>query len=123
MYRGSLLKWLCGDQLPQASLDHAVEALKNAVVSYGLEDRLLGGLSSGVLRIEVPLPRGCTALRWLQGQSGTGTAVGPACSHLVPHLYFSGRHSSAPDTPEAAQAEACTRGWSAVAGRNNILCS
>ncbi|KXZ52491.1 hypothetical protein GPECTOR_9g535 [Gonium pectorale] len=31
-------------------------------------------------------------------------------------MYFSGRRSSAPDTPGASAAEAATRGWSAVAG-------
>lgn len=72
------------------------------------------GMPSGCLRVEVPLPRGVSALRWLQGQSSTEqqpeAAVGPL-------IYFSGRHSSAPDTPLAAQAEACTKGWFAVAGK------
>ena len=106
----------------QAGLDSAVAALHNAVIAHGLQDQLLSSLYSGVLRIEVPLPRGCTALRWLQGQAGNNTAVGPACSHLVPHLYFSGRHSSAPDTPESARAEECTRGWTAVAGVCACMC-
>ena len=80
-------------------------------------DPLLSSLTSGVIRIEVSLPRGgCTALRWLQGLTGCTTAVGPACSHLSPHLYFSGRLSSAPDTPATALAEGCTKGWTAVAG-------
>ena len=104
----------------QASLAAAMASLRNAVVVHGLDNRLLDCLFSGVLRIEVPMSRGCTALRWLQGQTGSSIAVGPACSHLAPHLYFSGRHSSAPDTSEASKAEECTCGWSAVAGMGQV---
>jgi len=35
---------------------------------------------------------------------------------LAPRIYFSGRHSAAPDTPKASRAEGATRGWTAVAG-------
>lgn len=62
--------------------------------------------------MEVPLPRGITALQWLRGQP-------PAAG---PRVYYSGRTSSAPNTPGAARAEETTRGWSAVAGRNVCAC-
>jgi hypothetical protein len=54
----------------------------------------------------VPLPRGCSASRWLRGQD--------AASHH--QVYFAGRHSTAPETPKSALAEAAARGWSAAAG-------
>jgi isochorismate synthase/2-succinyl-5-enolpyruvyl-6-hydroxy-3-cyclohexene-1-carboxylate synthase/2-succinyl-6-hydroxy-2,4-cyclohexadiene-1-carboxylate synthase/O-succinylbenzoate synthase len=72
---------------------------------------------SGVLRWEVPLPRssavqgigaGFTALQWLQGQEVLKT--------MLHQAYFSGRHSTAPDTPGTAAAEAAAQGWGAVAG-------
>ncbi len=78
---------------------------------------------SGVVRLEVPVPRtSTTALRWLSGQhnhtyawsSTSAAAQSPAAAG--PFLYFSGRRSSAPDTPGASAAEASTRGWSALAG-------
>lgn len=79
--------------------------------------------TSGVLRFEVPLSRGgppggvlpgspsqpgFTALQWLQGQEGLRNTL-----HSV---YFSGRHSTAPDTPGTAAAEAAAQGWGALAG-------
>lgn len=51
----------------------------------------LEALSSGVVRFEVPFPRGCTSLQWLRGQTADSL-------HKV---YFSGRSSSAADTPGA----------------------
>ncbi len=81
---------------------------------------------SGVVRLEAPLPRtATTALQWLTGQqslraaaaSGTAGISGSASPAADgPFCYFSGRRSSAPDTPGAAAAEAATRGWSALAG-------
>eukprot|EP00798_Chlamydomonas_sp_ICE-L_P027190 gene27190-2434_t len=90
----------------EAALGDSVMALKEAVHEAA---KKYGSLSCGVIRIEVPLARGCTALRWLRGQTDAGE---------VPRLkvYFSPRHSSAPDTPGAAKAEADTKGWAAVAG-------
>eukprot|EP00775_Hariotina_reticulata_P012525 gene12525-12658_t len=79
-----------------------------------------GNLSSGVLRWEVTLPRGgpaglsnsgtpgFTALQWLQGQE--------ILRKTLHQVYFSGRLSTAPDTPETAAAEAAADGWCAVAG-------
>jgi hypothetical protein len=106
-----------------------------------------GPLASGVVRLEAPVARGCTALQWLAGQAVVGTldevgisflleqqlqSVLPSVwrhvdtaicmclqalrEYLVPQVYFSGRHSAAPDTAWASRAEGATRGWSAVAG-------
>ena len=58
---------------------------------------------------QVPLPRSTEALRWLQGQP-----CAPA--QLMPHVYFSPRHSSAPDTPGGTAASAAASGLGAVAG-------
>jgi hypothetical protein len=88
---------------PQPSLQQAAAALRAAL---GAALPRLRPLSSGVVRWEVAVPRGCSAARWLRGQDA-GT------HHQV---YFSGRHSTAPETPKSALAEAATRGWSAVAG-------
>lgn len=51
--------------------------------------------------MQVPLPRGASALQWLQGQ--------PLAAPLLPRLYFSPRRSSAPATLGglAAAAGAC----------------
>ena len=72
------------------------------------------------LGVQVPVPRGCTALEWLQGQGqGQGLDLAPPAPQapqLSPQLYFSGRRSSAPDTPESGKAEGDVKGWSAVAG-------
>lgn len=88
-----------------------------------LSSTLPPSTTSGVLRFEVPLSRGgppggvlsgspsqpgFTALQWLQGQEGLRKTL-----HSV---YFSGRHSTAPDTPATAAAEAAAQGWGALAG-------
>ncbi|GAX76586.1 hypothetical protein CEUSTIGMA_g4032.t1 [Chlamydomonas eustigma] len=99
----------------QTSLSEAIEALCQVITLVEAKHGV-SCFSSGVIRIEVPVPRGCTALRWLQGQASAQTAVGQAVKGLAPHLYFSGRHSSTPDGQNSSQAEACTKGWSAVAG-------
>lgn len=57
----------------------------------------------------MPLPRSTTALRWLQGQA-------PAGASGAPHVYFSPRHSSAPDTDGGRDAAAASAGSGAVAG-------
>lgn len=59
--------------------------------------------------MEVPLPRSTTALRWLHGQ-----LIHDA--HLMPRVYFSPRHSSAPDTDGGAAAAAAAAGTGAVSG-------
>jgi hypothetical protein len=130
---------------PAASLPDALDALL-AAVEGSVGERLgqaSAALGSGCVRVEVPLPRGTSALRWLQGQAGSATATrtqpstesttsgsdststsgsgssssgSSMSSPLAPHVYFSGRHSSAPDTRGTFEAEAVTRGWSAVAG-------
>ena len=58
---------------------------------------------------QVPLPRSTDALSWLRGQP---------CSlpQLMPRIYFSLRHSSAPDTQGGAAASAAAAGSGAVAG-------
>lgn len=78
-------------------------ALRSAVEAAA---GLLSATASGVARFEVPLPRGATALNWLRGQPRGGC-------HQV---YFSGRCSTAPDTPGTAAAEAGARTFSATAG-------
>lgn len=88
---------------PQPCWQQAAAALRAAVAA---ELPRLAALSSGVVRWEVPLPRGCSAARWLRGQD--------AGAHY--QVYFAGRHSTAPETPKSALAEASARGWSAAAG-------
>jgi hypothetical protein len=88
---------------PQPSWHHAADVLRAALAAALPR---LAPLSSGVVRWEVPLPRGCSAARWLRGQDA-------GAHHQV---YFAARHSTAPDTPKSALAEAAARGWSAVAG-------
>ena len=58
---------------------------------------------------QVPLPRSTDALRWLRGQPCMPT-------QLMPRVYFSPRHSSAPNTPGGAAASAAAAGLGAVAG-------
>ncbi|EFJ44387.1 hypothetical protein VOLCADRAFT_118760, partial [Volvox carteri f. nagariensis] len=101
---------------PQATLaDGALALLRRlpgAVADHA-------ALPSGVLRLEVAVPRtATTALRWLSGQQQHHLQRRPDPSPAAggPFLYFSGRRSSAPDTPGAAAAEAATRGWTSVAG-------
>lgn len=84
------------------SLQGAVEALREAIQDAQPQ---LQRHARGTFRFEASLPRGCSALRWLKGQS----------SSLVPHIYFSCRRSSAPSSPGILQAEAGRAGWSAVA--------
>lgn len=104
---------------PEPDWQSAVAALHKAVEAtyQQLSQTLAKTTSSGVVRWEVPLPRaapaaqgsaGFTALQWLQGQEGLRRTL-----HQV---YFSGRHSTAPDTPGTAAAEAAAEGWGAVAG-------
>jgi hypothetical protein len=58
---------------------------------------------------QVPMPRSTTALRWLHGQPAQD-------ARLVPRVYFSPRHSSAPDTDGASAAAAASAGCGATAG-------
>lgn len=91
--------------------------------SAQLTSTLPPSTSSGMLRFEVPLSRGgppggvlpgspslpgFNALQWLQGQEVLRSSL-----HCV---YFSGRHSTAPDTLGTAAAEAAADGWGALAG-------
>ncbi len=106
-------------ELPaQATLGQAAAELLGAL---GRLPRTYAGLRSGCVRLEVPLPASCTALAWLAGQMQQAPQPdAPPPSTLQARarrlsLYFSGRHSSAPDTPLATQAEQCTQGWAAVA--------
>ena len=69
----------------------------------------LRGASKELRCLQVPLPYGLAALRWLQGQPQEAAA-------LQPRVYFSPRRSSAPDTPGGSEAEATSAGTGAVAG-------
>ena len=87
---------------PQATLAAATTALQGALADAA---PLLGSCSSGAARFEVPLPRGASALQWLHGQP----------SQAALQLYFSGRSSTAPDTPGTAAAEQHARTFTATA--------
>ncbi|KAK9806829.1 hypothetical protein WJX72_004058 [[Myrmecia] bisecta] len=86
-------------------ISKAVELLKDAACKA---QQRYGHYPSGLVRFEVPLPRGATALRWLQGQ--------PKLSALQPQVYFSPRRSSAPNTAGGDAAEGAAGGSGAVAG-------
>jgi hypothetical protein len=95
----------------QVDVVAAAQALRQELVQVVERHK---GCASGCLRLEVPVPRGLTALRWLMAQQQQLQQLQQ--STAAPLFYFSGRHSSAPDTPLAARAEAATKGWFAVAG-------
>ncbi|GFR45865.1 hypothetical protein Agub_g7316 [Astrephomene gubernaculifera] len=107
---------------PESTLADAAAALLRHLPAAAADN---AAHPSGVVRIEIAVPRtATTALRWLAGQqqqqhqppqpNQQPHLSSPAA--LGPFLYFSGRRSSAPDTPGASAAEAATRGWSALAG-------
>lgn len=81
-----------------------------AALSAALQQQAapLAALPAACLRLEVglPLQRSTSALRWLLGQPAPG-------AHQV---YFSQRHSTAPDTPGAVAAAAASAGWTSLAG-------
>ncbi|DBA90082.1 TPA: hypothetical protein ACH3X1_003401 [Trebouxia sp. C0004] len=95
---------------PETNFAAGVESLKAAAKELAIRYQ---HYSSGVVRLEVPLPRGLTALQWLQGQPKPQS---DKQSLLQPQVYFSPRQSSAPGTAGAAAAEAATAGVGAVAG-------
>jgi hypothetical protein len=110
----------------QADLAGAVSVLQREISAL---ETAYSGLSSGCVRVEVPLPRTTPALQWLAGQERNAAAAaavnslpGVQAALLAPRVYFSSRHSSAPDTPLTAQAEAVTRGLLAVAGEATSPC-
>ncbi|KAK9837268.1 hypothetical protein WJX81_002656 [Elliptochloris bilobata] len=84
------------------------EALEALAAAVRIAERRYAHHASGLLRIEVPLPRGASALQWLQGQ--------PLAEALLPRVYFSPRRSSAPATAGGAAAAAGAEGAGAVAG-------
>lgn len=94
---------------PQPSLAAAVQQLHGAV--RGLTAQY-GSYASGLVRLEVPVPRGRAPLWWLRGQGGAGAAAGL----LHPRIYFSPRRSTAADTEGSAAAGAASRGCGATAG-------
>ncbi len=61
---------------PQASWAHAFAALRTALLQA---QQQLQDLPSGVARFEVPMPRGCAALRWLKGQQETVAQYHQVC--------------------------------------------
>ena len=95
-------------------------------------------LQSGLLRLEVPLPRSINALHWLRGQNeavdrsndpetgvdGSSKKEGESGNHieaassssLFPKILFSPRRSSAPDTEGSIAAGAASAGAGSVAG-------
>jgi isochorismate synthase/2-succinyl-5-enolpyruvyl-6-hydroxy-3-cyclohexene-1-carboxylate synthase/2-succinyl-6-hydroxy-2,4-cyclohexadiene-1-carboxylate synthase/O-succinylbenzoate synthase len=99
---------------PEASLAAAAEALRAAVRAAPAR---FAGASAGLLRFEVPVPRGVRALWWLRGQEGADDArSGTLAPALAPRVYFSPRRSAAPDTEGSRAAGAASAGASAVAG-------
>ena len=99
------------DTLPaQSSLAAAVQALGSAV-------RAIPGRhsahASGIVRLEVPLPRRSTPLCWLRGQQGPQQQ---AAGLLFPLIYFSPRRTTAPSTPGSEAAGAAAAGAGSVAG-------
>jgi hypothetical protein len=105
------------------SLQDALSSLEIAVIEKCKE---FSHLSSGLLRLEVPLPRSISALHWLRGQNvdiihrreennnGNGDFSAEA-SHF-PKILFSPRRSSAPDTEGSIAAGAASAGAGSVAG-------
>lgn len=92
---------------PQTSLASGVEALHEVLITVPKEQDARTS-THGLIRIEVPVPRTTTALRWLGGQS--------RFPGNYPQVYFSPRRSSAPDTPGSIAAGAATSGTGSVAG-------
>jgi hypothetical protein len=71
-----------------------------------------GAYPSGLVRLEVPLPLGTRALRWLRGQPPAADTAGL----LQPRIFFSPRRTTAADTEGSAAAGAAAGGAAAVAG-------
>lgn len=71
-----------------------------------------GRCSSGLVRLEVPLPRSQKALWWLRGQAEPGQTN----ALLQPLVYFSPRRSPAPETEGSTAASAAGVGAGSVAG-------
>lgn len=94
---------------PQTSLVQAGTALHDALL--GKAARFGADVPRGVIRLEVPVPRSCTALRWLRGQVGANSL-----GVFHPQVYFSPRRSSAPDTAGSTAATAASAGAGSVAG-------
>ena len=91
------------------SLKEAAETLLRAVDGIKTNHT---EIKSGLIRLEVPVPRDVDALHWLRGQQSAcdSSAV------LHPHVYFSPRRSSAPDTEGSIAAGAAGAGSGSVAG-------
>lgn len=113
------------------SLQDALTALETAISdAYRVQ---CSHLHSGLLRLEVPLPRSINALHWLRGQNKavdrsndpetgvdgnskeaeSGNHIGAS---LFPRILFSPRRSSAPDTEGSIAAGAASAGAGSVAG-------
>ncbi|KAG7671813.1 putative Protein PHYLLO, chloroplastic [Nannochloris sp. 'desiccata'] len=108
------------------SLQEALTSLETAVAE---RCRQYSHLNSGLLRLEVPLPRSINALHWLRGQNlekessddghgggGGGAAAAAVEASLFPKILFSPRRSSAPDTEGSIAAGAASAGAGTVAG-------
>jgi hypothetical protein len=95
---------------PQTSLALAAAVLRDALLAKA--SRFGADIAPrGVIRLEAPVPRVCTALRWLRGQDGANSF-----GVLQPQVYFSPRRSSAPDTAGSTAATAASAGAGSVAG-------
>jgi isochorismate synthase/2-succinyl-5-enolpyruvyl-6-hydroxy-3-cyclohexene-1-carboxylate synthase/2-succinyl-6-hydroxy-2,4-cyclohexadiene-1-carboxylate synthase/O-succinylbenzoate synthase len=92
----------------ESSLEAAVSRLSLAAEAVAAGAARCG---SGLVRLEVPVPRGCTVLQWLRGQGGAAGGGGDApVGRERMQAYFSPRRSSAPDTQGSAAAAAASRG-------------
>ena len=107
--------------LPAAtSLHAALAALRGAVAALPAE---AGAYASGLVRLEVPVPRGVRPLWWLRGQAAPPANAAKAtppmaqqAAQLHPRIYFSPRRTTAADTEGSAAAGAAGAGAGSVAG-------
>jgi isochorismate synthase/2-succinyl-5-enolpyruvyl-6-hydroxy-3-cyclohexene-1-carboxylate synthase/2-succinyl-6-hydroxy-2,4-cyclohexadiene-1-carboxylate synthase/O-succinylbenzoate synthase len=101
---------------PQISLTEGIETLRQALITIPLEHSAKTS-TRGLVRLEVPVPRTTTALRWLGGQSrSTSHRNELSVAVNYPQVYFSPRRSSAPDTPGSVAAASATSGTGSIAG-------
>ncbi len=113
------------------------EALASLEIAIAEKTKQFSHLRSGLLRLEVPLPRSINALHWLRGQTtmvpppvsredkdsngkdnnnNSASASATASESLFPRILFSPRRSSAPDTEGSIAAGVASAGAGSVAG-------
>ena len=103
---------------PQNSLLDATAALRLAILAVQQD---YSQYKSGLIRLEVPIPRSFSALRWLRGQEPSWSRLNDdndddAAWFLNPRIFFSPRRSSAPETQGSTAAGAARAGVGSVAG-------